>query len=205
MTQFFSTLTLGIIATFVGTFLQHAYWKRRTFEEIKTKEREDASKIIEQLGRAVDRRLVAQRDFMNAINNDANDNDSFLAYKTALFKWMEEFSSFKSKIYLYFGRDEMYEFENSVHMNLYNTASIITRTHKYGLGKLSRRDQREHAEVGQRMSIAHHEIVRFLNRLNEKVENFEIGRSRLVDNVKIGHLESISYSFLLLRLFGVKP
>lgn len=205
MLSFISTIFLGLIAATIGAYLQQRSWKRRSLEDLRRKEFDAAELTVENIGKAIDKRLAAQRRFLSQIQKRTADAENYKEFSEARYAWMEEFTSNKSKLYLYFGKEEMLEFENKIHQQMHWTASILQRSYELGYENLSAKHKTEHKNVSTLMSIAQRDSVQFINRLNEKVANDQIGKSLLVDNVNYGNLELISSTYLLQRLFGMKP
>lgn len=203
MIGFAKTLVLGLIAALVGSFLQHRSWKQRNIEEILQRERSESTEVVKHLSHAIDKRLDAQSRFLTSVNSQNATSEDFAKFNEALREWMHEFSSFKSQIFLFFGSDEVREFEYKVHQLLYETASVIGRTYKLGYVNLSRPHQEEHKRVSKKMNFTRVVAYKFLNRLNERISHDEIGRSQYVNDIHQQNLKYVSTFYLLQRLFAI--
>ena len=204
MTKFLSTLFLGVIAAMVGTYLQHRSWKNRSIEDAKQREFNDSLEIVDTLGRAVSKRLTAQRHFLSLLNDASVSESDIEAYRNSVFDWMNEFTPFKSKVLHYFGKDESLKFENQIHSQLREASDILMRTYKLGYENLSTNDKKEHDSVGASINVAQYTAAKFINLLNEKISNGEIGKTARTNNVESGDLGMISKTYLIQRLFALK-
>ncbi|WP_158569275.1 hypothetical protein [Pseudotabrizicola alkalilacus] len=198
------TVLIGLVVAVVGYFLQQRSWRNSKREEIRQKEFEECIKLIEALARVFDKRIAATSEFLGLVDSDKVKKEDYDKYKSCVFDWMHEFSTFKSKIFHYFGRSKMADFEYVVHDSLREVSDVILRTHKYGKSQLSSAHKLEHDEVREKMNISRHRAFRFLRELNDMVSNEEIGRTALYNNINTGSLEFTSKIYLLQRLFGLK-
>lgn len=160
--------------------------------------------VVEHLSNAIDRRLVAQRRFLTHVQRDETNEGNHREYGAALDEWMGSFSSFKSKLFLYFGEDEARTFENEVHALLRETSNVILRTYRLGEDELSSRDLDEYKNVLLRMGLAQSVAANFLNRLNDNIINNKFGTVQYINDINTGDLDKISRTYLFLRLFGIK-
>jgi hypothetical protein len=198
------SILIGLIVAVVGYVLQQRAWKHKLYEETRQREFDECLKLIDILSRAIDKRLMAISVFHGEVEKGSAKKDDLEAYRESIREWMHEFSSFKSKIYHYFGRDRMLKFENEVHAQLREASDIILRTYKFGKGRLSTNDRLEYDQVRSLMNLARHTAFTFLRELNEMVTNGEVGRTAMYNNTEVGHLELISRTYLIQRLFGLK-
>lgn len=180
MSNFLFAFLLALIAAAVAAYFQHRSWRNSEIEETRKREFDQCLQIVDALSRAVDRRLSAQRRFQGSLNDKAISVDGIEEYRAAVFEWMENFSSFKAKIFHFFGREDMLTFENSVHRQLVEISDILLRTSRHGLGHLSYQHQQEFKELDARLSFAQLTAFRFLKELNERISNGKIGRTRLL-------------------------
>lgn len=198
------TVLIGLVVAIIGYALQQRAWKHKIYEETRQREFDECLKLIDLLSRAIDKRLMATSVFYGQVENNSAKEEDLSAYRESIKEWMHEFSSFKSKIFHYFGRDKMLVFENEVHAQLREVSDIVLRTHKFGKRRLSVKDRMEHDSARSLMDFARHSAFRFLRELNEKLSNDEIGRTSLYNNITVGHLDLISKTYLIQRLFGLK-
>lgn len=198
------TVLIGLVVAIVGYFLQQRSWRHNKREEIRQREFDACMEIIESLARAFDKRISATSEFIGHVNRGDVTTDELQDYRSSVRDWMHEFSSFKSKIYHYFGRGRMLDFENSVHASLREVSDIILRTQRLGEENLSSEHLKEHNTCAVRLNVARYEAYRFLAVLNEMTANEETGRISLYDNVDAGSLEMISRMYLIQRLLGMR-
>lgn len=198
------SILIGLAVAVVGYFLQQRAWKHKLYEETRQREFDECLKLIDALSRAIDKRLMALSVFHSDVEKQSVSNDDLANYRESVKEWMHEFSSFKSKVYHYFGRDQMLCFENEVHAKIRETSDIVLRTNKLKKDKLSSKDRAEYDRVRQMMDVARHTSFGFLRELNERLSNGEVGRTSIYNNVKVGYLELISRTYLVQRLLGLK-
>lgn len=199
------SVIIGIVVAIIGYALQQRAWKHKLYEDTRQREFDECLKLIDALSRAIDKRLMALSVFLGEVEKGSAKSEDLLAYRDSVKDWMHEFSSFKSKIFHYFGRDQMLTFENDVHSQLRSASDIILRTYKYGKGRLSKKDREEHDTVRVRIDISRHTAFKFLRELNELLSNGEVGKTSLYNNIQASHLDLISRTYLIQRLFGLKP
>lgn len=198
------TVLIGLVVAFVGYILQQRSWRHNKKEEVRQREFDACMEIIEALGRAIDKRILAIAEFVGHLNKGEVSIDEFQDYRSSVRDWMHEFSSFKSKIYHYFGRERMLEFEDSVHSSLRQVSDIALRTHRYGIDNLSSKHLDEHRSCASRLDLARFISYKYLLELNEMTANEETGRISLYDNVDAGSLDLISRTYLIQRLLGMR-
>lgn len=198
------SVLIGLVVAVVGYLLQQRAWRHSRQEEIRQRDTDACLKLVDELSRSLDKRLVAIEFFYTTVDDENVSCEEFAAYKTSVRDWMHEFSYFKSNIYHYYGRQQMLAFENELHRNIQQASDICLRTHKYGKKALSTRDLREHQNVRMRLGFTRYLASKFLKELNERISAEDIGRTKMFDNIDVGNLESISRSYLIQRLFGLK-
>jgi len=160
--------------------------------------------VVEQLGNAVDKRLIAERRFLSLVNKQSASDEAFKEYSMAVDDWMGQFSSLKTKIYLFFGRTSSVHFEEIVHRGLRNASAIIIRTYDYGFENLNTRDKKEHALVQNNLSHAGYQAFKFINKLNDEIVDNKFGTVQYIDDLNGYDINLISRTYLILRLFGIK-
>jgi hypothetical protein len=198
------TVIIGLVVAIVGYFLQQKSWRHNKREEVRQREFDACMEIIESLARAFDKRITATSEFIAQLNRGDLGVDEFQSYRSSVREWMHEFSTFKSKIYHYFGREKMLEFENTVHFRLREVSDILLRTKRLGKENLSARHLSEHEACYEKLDVARYRAYRFLAELNEMTANEETSRISLYDNVRVGKLDLISRTYLIQRLFGMR-
>ena len=112
------SVLIGIVVAIIGYALQQRAWKHKLYEETRQREFDECLKLIDLLSRAIDKRLMATSVFHGEVEKRSATKDDLSIFKDSIKEWMHEFSSFKAKIYHYFGRDQMLVFENAVHAQL---------------------------------------------------------------------------------------
>lgn len=65
------SIIIGLLAVLVGGWLQQRQWYRNSREEIRVRETEEATKLISEIARTIDKRIAAQR----ALAYHASDED----------------------------------------------------------------------------------------------------------------------------------
>ncbi|WP_282061668.1 hypothetical protein [Roseobacter litoralis] len=198
------TVMIGLIVAMVGYLLQQRAWRHNLQEEIRQREFEECLKLVDALGRAIDKRLMAISVFQSSVRQGRATGKDKEEYKASVKDWMHNFSSFKSKIHHYFGRGQMLTFENHVHCQLRTVSDIVLRTEKYGFSGLSEKHQKEFEHVISDLALARHKGFTFLLELNERIANEEVGRTALYNNIDVGSLDLISRVYLIQRLLGLK-
>lgn len=198
------TVLIGLVVAIVGYFLQQRAWRHKTYEEIRQREFDECLKLVDALGRSIDKRLMAISSFRSDLLNDSVTSERFTEYRDSIKDWMFEFSTFKSRLYHYFGREMMLTFENEVHGNLREVSDILVRTHKLGFNNLSVNDKQEHSSALTKIDFARYTAFKFLRELNEQLAAGDVGRTKLYNNVDVGDLELISRTYLAQRLLGLK-
>jgi len=204
MVSFFSTLLLGLIAAVIGATIQQRTWRHRSLVELSEKEYTEAKKTVEDISRALDQRLGAQREFTIKALEGAIDDDDRNKYKQALSAWMGEFSSNKSKLYHSFGRNTVYDFEEELQHSLQYASSIVSLGLKYGPERLSTRHRMLYLGSELKLNVIQHQVYKFLNELNDRIKNGEIGRTRAINNLSENDLSMISKLYLIRRLLGME-
>jgi len=142
------TILVGLLAAAIGYYFQQRAWRHKNQDDTRQREFEECLELINTLGKSIDQRLMALSTFRGLLGSGPVEKDDLERYKESVKSWMLEFSSIKSKLYHYFGRDMMLEFENSVHYKVREASDILLRTNKLGIGRLSYKDLQEHRSVG---------------------------------------------------------
>jgi len=198
------TVLIGFVVALVGYLLQQRSWRHNKREEVRQREFEACMDVIDALARAFDKRISATAEFMMYVNRGEVTTDELQDYRSSIRDWMHDFSSFKSKIYHYFGRNQMLKYENSVHNSLREVSDILLRTHRLGKENLSSSHLAEHNSCRAKLDFARYIAYRFLAELNEMTANEETGRTSLYNNVNVGSLDLISRTYLIQRLLGMR-
>ncbi len=198
------SVLIGLVVAVVGYFLQQRSWRQKNFEEIRRLEFDECLKLIDDLGSAIDRRLMETSKYSVLAQRGDHDEEVESAFRESISSWMGAFSSRKSKIYHYYGRQEMLRFENVVHSELQEVAEILKRAKRLGLQNLSTEHRKETLEIGGRLDVARHKAFKFLSDLNERLSSGDIGRTSLFNNIYEGQLEDVSRIYLFERLFAIK-
>lgn len=202
--KFFSTLLLGLVAAVIGASIQQRTWRHRALVELREKEHAEARKAVEELSQALDLRLEAQRKYTNlAMLGKLTDNEVD-AFKKATTIWMGGFSTNKSKIYHSFGKPVVIEFERAVQEPLQYASAIISLGRRLGIKNLCSRDRDLFLNSDHKLSIIQYDIYRFLNELNDRISNGEIGRTKAINNLNEDDISMISRSYLVRRLLGIE-
>ncbi|MGR3394132.1 MAG: hypothetical protein ACU0CE_13295 [Pseudooceanicola nanhaiensis] len=202
--MFPQSVLIGLIVALVGYVLQQRSWRHNKREEVRQREFEACTKIIEDLARAFDKRILATSEFVSHVNRGGVSEDELEFFRKSIREWMYEFSYFKSKIFHYFGREKMLEFENSVHNSIREVSDIALRTNRFGRDKLSSVHREEQELASKRLNLARYIAYRFLADLNEMTANEETSRISLYDNIRAGQLDMISRTYLIQRLLNLK-
>ncbi len=198
------TVLIGLIVAVVGYYLQQRAWRHNQREEVRQREFKACVEVIDGLARSFDKRITATSEFISQVNRGNVTEAEVKEYRSCVRDWMLEFSSFKTKIYHYFGRSKMLEFENVVHASLREVSDIAIRTNRLGRSRLSPEHLKEHYSCDSRLSFARYKAYRFLAELNEMTENEETSRLSQYDNVQVGNLQLTSRVYLIQRLLGVR-
>ncbi|SLN31431.1 hypothetical protein [Pseudooctadecabacter jejudonensis] len=204
MGSFFSTLFLGLIAAVIGATIQQRTWRHRSLEDLEEKERAEAKETIKIVSEALDRRLEAQRKFTHKVLSGSAvdlDRDEFRQATTA---WMGGYSSNLSRIYHSFGRSTVLNFEHRIQSGLQYASAVLSLSKKPGLEHLCTRDRELFYNSEKRLSLIQHDIHKFLNELDDRVSNGEIGRTQSINNLSGDDLEMVSRLYLVRRLLGVE-
>lgn len=204
MVSFFSTLFLGLIAAVIGATIQQRTWRHRSLVELKEKEYGEARSAVEALSMALDKRLAAQRTFTHVVVDGEFSCSQVDTYKAATAEWMGEYSTNKSKIYHSFGQSYVYEFEDRVQNALQLTSAIVSLGVRHGVENLSTKDKKLFRSSVRRLNFVQYDIYRFLNELNDRIKNGEIGRSKAINKLAENDLTMISRLYLVRRLFGIE-
>lgn len=202
--MFPQSVLIGLIVALVGYALQQRSWKHNKREEVRQREFEACTKIIEDLARAFDKRILATSEFVSHVNRGDVTEDELQHYRNSVREWMHEFSNFKSRIFHFFGREKMLDFENSVHDKIREVSDIALRTNRLGKSNLSPAHLQEQEAAQKKLDAARYVAYRFLAELNEMTANEETSRISLYDNIRVGHLDMISRTYLLQRLLNLK-
>uniref|UniRef100_UPI0019D45000 hypothetical protein n=1 Tax=Oceaniglobus indicus TaxID=2047749 RepID=UPI0019D45000 len=189
----------------VGYILQQRSWRHNKREEVRQREFEACTKIIEDLARAFDKRILATSEFVSHVNRGDVTEDELQHYRSSVRDWMHEFSNFKSRIFHFFGKEKMLSFENSVHAKIREVSDIALRTNRLGKENLSPTHRKEQVEAQRRLDAARYVAYRFLAELNEMTANEETARISIYDNISVGRLDMISRTYLIQRLLNLKP
>lgn len=204
MASFLSTLLLGLIAAVIGAAIQQRTWRHRSLVDLKEREYSEAKKTVEEISHALDKRLAAQRLFTNLVLDGKSTEEDRLNYRDALMIWMGDFSSNKSKLYHSFGMDAVIDFEEKVQWSLQGASAIVSLGLKHGVTGLCTRDRNAFLGSEQKLNVIQYDIYKFLNELNDRIKNGEIGRSRAINNLSENDLSMISRLYLVRRLLGME-
>lgn len=202
--MFPQSVLIGLVVALVGYFLQQRSWRHNKREEVRQREFEACTKIIEDLARALDKRILATSEFVSHVNRGKVTEDELQYYRNSVRDWMHEFSNFKSKIFHFFGKEKMLEFEESVHAKIRGVSDIALRTNRLGMKNLSPAHLVEQEAAQRRLDAARYVSYKFLADLNEMTANEETSRISLYDNIHVGHLDLISRTYLVQRLLNLK-
>lgn len=198
------SVLIGIFVALVGYILQQRAWRNNLHQEIRQREFEECTRLVDALARAIDKRLTSMDHFYDLVKKGNVSEEDFKEYRDGVFSWMHEFSSFKSKIRHYFGYSDMMKFEKEVHSSIQKSSGILLRTNKFGIKKLRSSHVDEFKEFMARQGVVRRIAHGFLSELNQKVSNEKIGRTNLINNIHLGSLEHLSRSYLIQRLLGMK-
>lgn len=204
MGSFFSTLFLGLIAAVIGATIQQRTWRHRSLEELKEKERSEAKDTIKQLSEALDSRLEAQRSFTYKVLSGIASEDDRIEFRKATTAWMGGYSSNLSRLYHSFGRATVIDFERGIQDSLQNASAVLGLAKHPGLDKLCTRDRRLFLNSEGRLSLIQHDIHRFLNELDDRVSNGQIGRTQAINDLSGNDLNMVSRLYLVRRLIGAE-
>tara|TARA_Y100000815_G_C13334312_1_gene497220 strand:+ start:644 stop:1255 length:612 start_codon:yes stop_codon:yes gene_type:complete len=202
--MFPQSVLIGLVVALVGYFLQQRSWRHNKREEVRQREFEACTKIIEDLARALDRRILATSEFVSHVNRGEVTEDELQHYRNSVRDWMHEFSNFKSKIFHFFGKEKMLEFEESVHTKIRDVSDIALRTNRLGKKNLSPAHLVEQEVAQRKLDAARYISYKFLADLNEMTANEETSRISLYDNIRVGRLDVISRTYLIQRLLNLK-
>lgn len=206
MPVFLSTLLIGLTTAVVGSYLQHRSWRNANLEQLRRTEFTEAKAIVHELSKAVDYRLEATRHFSIATSRKESVEEARKEYVQAVSEWMRSFNTFKSNIFLYFGRNEMLRFELEVHAHLKRAGDIIARTVRYrDKGwTLSRAHRREFDDIDHHIALAREAAFFQLRTLNDRIAAGEYGTIQHVNNLEVREHSKITHTFLVQRLLGIK-
>jgi|GEM_PF-3558724 len=202
--KFFSTLLLGLVAAVIGASIQQRTWRHRALVELKEKEHSEARKAVEELSQALDLRLEAQRTYTSLAMNDKLTDDDIGSFKKATTAWMGGFSTNKSKIYHSFGRSAVLDFERYIQEPLQYASAIVSLGLRHGVDNLCTRDRLLFQSSEYKLNIIQYEIYKFLNELNDRIANGEIGRTRAINNLSENDYSMVSRIYLVRRLLGIE-
>ena len=73
-----------------------------------------------------------------------------------------------------------------------------------GIDSLCSRDKKLFLGSEFRLSLIQHDIHKFLNELDDRVSNGQIGRTQSINNLSGNDLSMVSRLYLVRRLFGVE-
>lgn len=198
------SVLIGLVVALVGYNLQQMSWKHNKREEVRQREFEACTKIIEDLARAFDKRILSTSEFVSYVNRGDVTDDELQYYRDSVREWMHEFSYFKSKIFHFFGKNKMLKFENSVHAKIRNVSDVALRTNRYGKENLSSAHIEEQKAAQSNLNSARYAAYHFLAELNEMTANEETARISLYDNIRMGNLDVISRTYLVQKLLNLK-
>jgi hypothetical protein len=117
---------------------------------------------------------------------------------------MGGFSSHKSRIYHSFGKSCVYDFEDTVQVALQNASAVVGLGRRYGVDGLCTRDKKLFLGSEIKLNVIQYDIYRFLNRLNEHISKFEIGRSHAINNLNKYDVSMVSRLYLVRKLLGIE-
>lgn len=201
------SVAIGLVVALVGYFLQQRSWRHKHYEDTKQREFKECIAVVESLSRAIDSRLVATTNFAAAVKEGSDQDEAYSQYIEVVFDWMRNFSTFKSKIFIYFGKDEMLRFELTVHKNLKEVGDIIARSYKYEKRNkiLSSTHKKEFFSIHNRINNARYDAFMQLRELNDRIANDEFGTTQNWNNFHVMDMEKISKVYVLKRLLGIIP
>lgn len=201
------SFAIGLVVALVGYFLQQRSWRHQHFEDTKQREFKECIEVVESLSRAIDTRLVATTNFAAAVKEGSDQDEAYRQYLDVVFDWMRNFSTFKSKIFIYFGKGEMIRFELTVHRNLKEVGDIISRSYKYEQSNkiLSTAHKEEFMSIHTRINNARYDAFMQLRELNDRIANDEFGTTQNWNNLQVMDMEKISKIYILKRLLGIIP
>ncbi|NIY73874.1 hypothetical protein HCZ30_15700 [Marivivens donghaensis] len=203
--MFPQSVLIGLVVAFVGYFLQQRSWGHNKREEVRQREFEACTKTVEELARAVDKRIQATAEFVREVDIGQVSDDALERYKVSVREWMHDFSYFKSRIFHYFGHSKMVDFELKVHSSIQSVGAIALRTKKLGKDNLSAAHKLEQEDAQRKLHVARFVAYEFIAALDEMTANEQTSRVSLYDNVDAGQLDMISRVYLVKRLLNLKP
>lgn len=201
------SILIGLVVALVGYFLQQRSWRHQNYEETKQREFKDCLEVVELLSKAIDARLDATTRFAASVNSKQDQEEAYQNYREVVSDWMKHFSTFKSKIFIYFGWDEMLRFELTVHRNIKEVGDIIQRSHIYDRDRktLSQEHKEELASIYERINIARRDAFIQLRELNDRIASDKFGTTQHWNNLRVMDMDRISKAYLIKRLFGIVP
>lgn len=204
MGNFFSTLFLGLIAAIIGATIQQRTWRHRSLMELQEKEYVEARKTVEDLSVALELRLSAQQTYTRlCLDGKATDED-VVTYKNATAVWMGSSAGIKSRIHHSFGKASVIDFEKSVQESMQRASAVVSLGRKHGIDKLCTRDKKLFKGSEYKLSIIQHDVYKFLNELNDRISNGDIGRTKSINNLNESDASMVSRVYLVRRLLGIE-
>lgn len=198
---FLISLSASILIACLGYIYQSREWKYRSRVQFIEKEVEIARCTVDSLSKRLDRRLHAQRLYLQRVLSGKISPEGAQEYSEELSRWMGAYSSTISQIFYSFGWSSAYEFEKTVQERLQANSSSITLVRRHGRTGLSTRDRKSFDGASEDLSRVQSDIARYLRNLDNRIAALDLERVPNKENMR-GDLTHVSYTYLAQRLFN---
>jgi hypothetical protein len=194
------SLTLAVVGTAVGAWLQHRSWKHQQWEKLRTERAEAALVTVERASALVDKRLYRQRRLLWAIRRgDPTDLEAERQeYRAAVFEWMDNLGRTKAELWAAFDRWTAVAFERDLHDRFARNGRQLEAALRSGARARLANEERELNKLGK-------SSYEFMQRLLERIQREDLNGLTGRYELSYRNWENLTSAFLWTRLFGLAP
>jgi hypothetical protein len=192
------SLSLAVVGTVVGAWLQHRSWKHQQWEKLREDRTQAALATVERASQLIDRRLYRQRRLLWAVRRGlaAEIEVEKDEYRSAVFQWMDNLGRTKAELWVSFDQWTAISFEDQLHDPFARNGARIERALRTRQGTRLSEEERELNRLGR---SSYEFMQQLLGRIQREEINGLVGRYEL----SYRNWENLTSGFLLARLFGL--
>jgi hypothetical protein len=194
------SLSLAVLGTAIGAWLQHRSWKHQQWEKLRSDRTHAALATVERAATLVDKRLYRQRRFLWAIRRgDSGELEiERQEYRIAVFEWMDNLGRTKAELWASFDRWTAISFEKELHDRFAQNGGRLERALRSGKATRLAEEERDLDRLGR-------SSYEFMQDLLERIQHEEINGLMGRYELSFRNWNNLTSAFLWSRLFGLSP
>ena len=167
-------LLTSVFGAWVASIFQNRTWRHQQIVNQKQEDKEEATKVFDEISSLLDRRLYRYRQIVYAFRSEdtARVDVAFDQYRTVLFEWNDNLNRNYSRVEIYFGAKAREEFEEHITADIIWIGTLLERI------KNNKPNAIDVEEVWERINQVNARAYEFDKSLLRKIERSEIGQFR---------------------------